>query len=262
MADTARRARLWAQDTVAQLVTLVFPEGCAGCGGRTGPVCPVCRDALRQPASVRHVWPDLPVWSGATFEGSTAAILRTAKEAGRPRLARALAPALRSALTAAARSTTCAPGEGLVVVTVPARAGALRSRGFRLVDVVARAAGVVPRPWLAYRRTPRDQRDLDRADRRRNLDGAMCSAVAAAGRSVVIVDDVVTTGATLSEAARALAGAGARVVAAAVVATTPLRDDRTTPSQHGRTSPVCDDRMISVRENATKVEDDTARLGG
>jgi predicted amidophosphoribosyltransferase len=70
-----------------------------------------------------------------------------------------------------------------------------------------------------------DQAGLAAAARRRNLNGAL--AVRAgwrarlAGRSLLLVDDVVTTGATLLDARRALTEAGARVLAAATVASTP-----------------------------------------
>jgi predicted amidophosphoribosyltransferase len=81
---------------------------------------------------------------------------------------------------------------------------------------------VEPRPLLVLRRAAADQRGLGRAERLENLRGGML-ARRAEGIRVVIVDDVVTTGATLLEAARALRAAGAVVVGAATIAATPLR---------------------------------------
>ncbi|WP_225991356.1 ComF family protein [Actinomadura montaniterrae] len=70
-----------------------------------------------------------------------------------------------------------------------------------------------------------DQAGLGARARRDNLSGALeaVGRAALAGRRVVLVDDVITTGASLAEAARALRAAGADVVAAATVAATPLR---------------------------------------
>ncbi|MEU9016312.1 phosphoribosyltransferase family protein [Actinomadura sp. NPDC048394] len=70
-----------------------------------------------------------------------------------------------------------------------------------------------------------DQAGLGAKARRDNLSGALEAVGRAplAGRRVVLVDDVITTGASLAEAARALRAAGADVVAAATVAATPLR---------------------------------------
>jgi len=62
-----------------------------------------------------------------------------------------------------------------------------------------------------------------RQERRRSLDGAFCARSASvAGRRVLVVDDVVTTGSTIHEAARALVDAGATRVAALALARTPL----------------------------------------
>jgi predicted amidophosphoribosyltransferase len=83
--------------------------------------------------------------------------------------------------------------------------------------------GVAARPLLAPTRSVADQAGLDTSGRARNLAGALAARRCADGLRVVVVDDVVTTGATLAEATRALRAAGAEVLGAAVVAATVRR---------------------------------------
>ena len=72
-------------------------------------------------------------------------------------------------------------------------------------------------------RRPRDQVRLGREDRFANVADGMAVRIPLAGRRVLLVDDVVTTGATLTEAARAVHAADGRVLGAATVASTRLR---------------------------------------
>jgi predicted amidophosphoribosyltransferase len=116
-------------------------------------------------------------------------------------------------------------------VPVPSARRAVAARGHDPVRRMAlAAAGELRRggrparvlPVLRQRRTVADQAGLDARRRWANLAGAL-GTVAGAGRlleegPVVVVDDLVTTGASLAEAARALGRAGGRVAGAAVVA--------------------------------------------
>lgn len=212
---------------VADATAIVLPERCAGCLEPGALICAACLPALA-PGPARIVIPgdDLEVWAGMPFAGPAASVLRAVKRDARPRLARHLAPALASALRELARSTGAAPAS-LVAVPVPSSTKSLRARGFRVVDLVTRRAGVRPFRLLRMQRTAADQRGLGRIERLENLRGGMYAHAAgglpAAGLRVAIVDDVVTTGATLIEAARALRAAGAVVVGAATIAATPLR---------------------------------------
>jgi predicted amidophosphoribosyltransferase len=82
---------------------------------------------------------------------------------------------------------------------------------------------VEARSLLSFRGRPQDQGGLDRIQRRRNIHETMTASRSASFVRVVMVDDVVTTGASLAEARRALVRSGHPVVGAATVAATVLR---------------------------------------
>lgn len=210
---------------LTEALALVFPVACAGCGAPGVSLCPACGQALSPVLQRRVLASGLVVFSGLAFEGVAARVLRSLKAEGRTPLARVLAPALRMALRAASSAVPALPGGGAggpLVVPVPTSPGAMRRRGYRVVELLSRRAGVRPARLLVLVRTVGDQRSLSVDARQRNVDGSM-RARGVEGRSVVIVDDVATTGATLDEARRALMAAGAHVVGAATVAATPRR---------------------------------------
>ena len=136
-----------------------------------------------------------------------------------------LGPALGRLLAA-----RCAAHGAAVVTAVPLSWPRLLARGFNQAEAVARplaAALELPYLRLLGRRPRRRQTGLTRAARSRNASGAFRPrprAAAIQGRSVLLVDDVMTTGATLAAAAATLRRAGAAAVLAAVVARTPRAD--------------------------------------
>ncbi|MCL4771766.1 MAG: ComF family protein, partial [Burkholderiaceae bacterium] len=103
----------------------------------------------------------------------------------------------------------------------------LRERGFNQALLLARilAPAKTDATLLLRLHDTQAQSNLGRAQRLRNLQGALAvdplRAAALQGRSVLLVDDVMTTGATLQAAALALRQAGARTVSALVFARTP-----------------------------------------
>jgi ComF family protein len=112
-----------------------------------------------------------------------------------------------------------------VVIPVPLHWWRRFRRGYNQAEVlsaaVARSLGMEHRPgWLRRTRPTASQVGLSKSDRRANVRGAFRAARSArlAGATVLLVDDVLTTGATASEAARALKAAGARAVYTAVLA--------------------------------------------
>ncbi len=205
------------RDALADALSLAFPVDCAGCGQQGRALCRTCRAALQPVPRLRELPGGLVVWSGLDYDGTTAAALRALKEQGRTELARVLAPALAASLQSVATGES-----GLMIVPVPTSRAAMRRRGYRVPELLVRRTGLHPLPLLRPVRRTADQRALDRHARGANVAGSLRSRPAQ-GLRVVIADDVVTTGATLQEAARALEAAGARVLGAATVAATPLR---------------------------------------
>jgi ComF family protein len=117
-----------------------------------------------------------------------------------------------------------------VVVPVPLAAARLRARGFNQALEIARhvapAAGARLEPQLAERRRDTaSQMDLPHAERARNVRGAFRCERSLEGVTVALVDDVMTTGATLDELAATLKRAGAARVVNWVVARTPAPAD-------------------------------------
>lgn len=220
MTDAESRAPLL-RAALAGALSLVFPTWCVGCDAPDTVLCDPCRRLLPPDVAVRVV-DGLPVYSGLVFDGVPARTVRACKEEGRTALARALAPALAAAAAAALADADPGP---VAVVPVPTSPAAMRRRGYRVVELIADRADLHPQRLLRATRTAADQRGLRRTDRERNVRGSMRIGALGAldGRRMLVVDDVVTTGATLREAARVLEATGARVVAAATVASTPRK---------------------------------------
>jgi ComF family protein len=159
------------------------------------------------------------------FEFPWAGLVHAMKYGDRPELSRALAPLMVDALKRAIdpRDVDC-------LVPVPLAEARARQRGYNIPRELARhAAHDVGRPvaddWLLRSRDTPSQARLTREARLGNLAGAFevpgRAAVQVRGRTVVLVDDVVTTGATLEAAAHALIRAGAASVIGWVLARTP-----------------------------------------
>lgn len=196
---------------------VLLPVACAGCGEPPEGLCAACRARL-EPAPRRTVISGgLEVVSALEYAGVPARVVRELKEEGRTGLAEPLGGALAAAVQAGHWPQDAA------YVPIPTSPRSMRARGYRVVDLIMRRAGLPVARHLIPAGRSADQRGLDAAARAANVAGSMAAARAARGRDVVIVDDVMTTGATLAEAARTLRRSGARVIGAATVAATPRR---------------------------------------
>lgn len=147
------------------------------------------------------------------------------KEQGHLDLATPLGRLLAAATPAAGAATDL---QVPVLVPVPSTRTSSRVRGHdharRLAGAVGAVIGVPVRPVLRWSRPVQDQAGLSALLRQVNVRGAMrASGPAVPGAPAWLVDDVMTTGATLDEAARSLEAAGWRVVGVSVVAAVDAR---------------------------------------
>jgi ComF family protein len=206
------------REAALDALALLLPVECAGCGLPDRSVCASCRAALVPEPTGRRLPDGTPVFSGLDYEGVARQVILTFKEQGRAELARVLAPALAAAVTEAGAVLDL---RGVEVVAVPGSRRARRRRGFDPVAALVSRAGLDRARVFAAARSHTAQKTLSLDERTRNLEGVFVVSVPVTGRRFLLVDDVVTTGATLAAAAAALRSAGAEVVGAAVVASTP-----------------------------------------
>jgi len=225
-----------ARHVMALALDAALPPACAGCGQEGSLLCDACRPALRsgldRAAGVAIGLPaELPApllqleWC-APFEGPVRAALHALKYAGERRLAIPLGEAV------AARWSHAGAG-GDLLVPVPVHPSRARDRGYDqavlIAGVAGRRLGLPVLPALVRRRATVAQFHLARDARAENVAGAFAvrlpdgrpsvgSPRPLRGRWPVLVDDVVTTGATLAACAEALLAAGADGVSAVTVA--------------------------------------------
>lgn len=222
----------------AALVDLILPATCAGCGRHSrSPVCAACAQSLSAavpgPVAPSPAPPGLPPCAAlAWYDGVLRELILGYKERGRHDLARPLGVLLAAVVSAG--SDRSVP---LALVPVPATAAAARQR---YGDHMARLAGHTVRAlraarwsaavWRPLRALPRpDSATLDSAGRARAAATAFRVRPAAAtalrrattsGARVVVLDDIMTTGATLAAVAARLAAVGVPVARGAVLAAT------------------------------------------
>ena len=212
---------------------LLFPPTCASCGTRGTWLCDDCARLLRavplptcrcgRPArrgsavcAICAAWPDAigSVRAAFVFEGPVRDSIHQLKYRRQRARGQFLGTLLAQFVSASTAEDAVTPD---LVVPLPLHPRRERERGFNQAEVLARPVAdrlsVPLRHALERSMETRSQVGLGIDARRRNVQHAFrCPADAVAGASVLVIDDVVTTGATFEAAARALLAAGARRV--------------------------------------------------
>lgn len=192
---------------ILDALAVLLPVDCAGCGAADRAVCAACLVTLDAPPVESRTPRGLLVRSAVRYEGVARSLILALKEHDRTDVARTLARHLAPLLPAA-----------LPLVAVPPSVAAWRRRGYDPVRLLVR------RPTLRVLRVARAtgvQKALGVDERAANRAGSLRATRTLEGLRVAIVDDIVTTGATVDEAVRAIQSAGGEVDHAVTLAATP-----------------------------------------
>lgn len=197
------------------------PVECAGCGAPDRAICERCRGDLVPAVRSRSIDGLGPtVIAASTYDGALRRLLLAGKDHGRTDALRALGPMLAAAVGEAAAAAT---GVGpLEVAWVPSTRAALRRRGFDPVLVALRSARI-PRSRVLSALGTQQQKALDRDRRLAGAPGRLRPVGSLRGRRFLLVDDVVTTGATVRAAVDAIRLGGGDVLAVCCLGTVDLR---------------------------------------
>lgn len=208
---------------IDELLDLLLPTRCAQCDILGSAICSRCA-ADYQFAPAVAVREGLIGLVAAKYGANEQKVLHAFKENGQTSLAAFLAEPLAEILSPWAASV-----QSPILVPVPSSRENYKKRGFTPTKLLGKrvcretSQSCVLVDALRFQRKVVDQAHLDSEARRGNLSGSMLSDSRVAGRQVIIFDDVVTTGATILEASRAVTAAGGNVIGFLAFAETILK---------------------------------------
>lgn len=198
-----------------QLLETLLPTTCVGCRKVGRSICNRCQTALAP--NPRTVSRGIEGWSAIDYGEVATSAINAFKERGRTALLGEFCKLL---------DDIDLPREALLV-GLPSSSTATRKRGFvpaeLLADRLARRRGLRSAHALVFSRRISDQSKLSKVEREANLADSMLAKPLSG--AVILVDDVITTGASMREAARAMAAAGNQVVGFVTIAETRLKSE-------------------------------------
>jgi ComF family protein len=215
-ASSVNSIKLLAQQVITAGLDLLFPPLCVNCERVGSFLCSRCLSGVKQPPE-RTVTGFDGIAVRATFEGPIRAAIHALKYEGQTRLAGPLGMLMNENLERADWPVD-------VVVAVPLHESRLRARGYNQAALLANHVAwmhhwtFAPSALRRIRETA-SQVDLSAQERRANVEAAFAAEPTVFhGKRVLVIDDVLTTGATLSACADALRAAGATHIYGATVA--------------------------------------------
>ncbi len=235
--DSISRDRLqlllgWLRDFWLDLLALLWPTACVACGWPDRDLCSSCTAAVCEArgAHTEYLSAGPPYYVAGPYSGEVRATLIAFKHDGAYGCVKPLGIRLGSVLRAACAEAGTDPP---LLVTIPSRPARVRSRGYRHVDALVGVAVRRERLPLELVRVLRVTRGrtgqvgLGAASRERNARriAVRKRAIKFKGREVILVDDIVTTGATTRAACEVLELAGMRVIAVVALCHAVRKDD-------------------------------------
>lgn len=213
------------KNILREVAGIFMPMSCSGCGADGFLACRNCLEGLRDNSpmtrelSVEEHGVLIPVISAWEYSPKCAGLLNAYKERG----VRSLAPIFAQALTEPHEylRKEILGGSPALWVAPPSTFSNLRHRGYWPVGLIARHVGISLSPALDYVGHHVDHARLGRQERMNNMDHALRARSSVRGKNVILFDDVMTTGATLRESARAILSAGGTVKACLTLASAP-----------------------------------------
>ncbi len=191
------------------LLDIIFPATCLVCGAKPKPLCPECIPEF----GVHRLGPDL--FFASELDTDLLTLLSAIKDRNRTALLRPLAIALSPTLRAAVNQL-----KPDILICPPSSKKNFRRRGFNpaltLFQLANKSGLAVTDRSLRLNFQASDQRQLGYFERQQNVTELYRATMS--GRRVLLVDDVMTTGATLDAAGRALEKSGNEVVGCCVLA--------------------------------------------
>ena len=206
------------------LSEILFPNRCFGCKALGPDICSKCR-VLWNPHLYRSTLDSMHVYSAVLYSPVAKRIILSAKENGIKSADNLIIDALTHSLHLLLRDFEIG-----ILVPAPSRKGSNRKRGrdflSEITHSIARRESLECMDLLFHSRKVRDQSGLNAHDRRENIYQALAidrNKLSGLGvdNDVILVDDLLTTGATLLEARRALKVRGVRVIAAITACLSP-----------------------------------------
>lgn len=212
------------KDILSHTLDLFLPVSCAGCGAPDIQLCQQCRNLVEVDVQYRELFISesgtrIPLYFSCDFVEPLTNVMHQFKETGHTKLAHPLSEWMRPAVLHIQNHVTT----DVLWVAPPSPRKNYVQRGYHPLKILSRQLGISLSSLLRSRRHRADQTGLSRHLRHTNMDGAFVATRNLTGIDIVLLDDVMTTGATLRESARALHVAGANVVAAAALAATPQK---------------------------------------